>query len=245
MIKLNGHLITPTVFPDKTSQVWKLPEKLVHPLSNIITWEFENEAEFLHVAQLKALLPPISHAVSILELPYLPYARQDKEISNTATFAFYPFAHLLNSLEFTQVRVFDPHNLDAAQLNIKNVDISMPVLDGLLQQLGALPVYPDAGARKRYACPDLKVLTCDKDRDPLTGHINGIVVNGTVKPVPYLIIDDICDGGRTFIEVAKKLYDAGAKEVHLYVSHGIFSKGLDVLHDAGIKRIFTRNGEVK
>ena len=33
---------------------------------------------------------------------------------------------------------------------------------------------------------------------------------------------DICDGGRTFIELAKVLKDNGAKRVTLYVTHGIF-----------------------
>jgi len=36
----------------------------------------------------------------------------------------------------------------------------------------------------------------------------------------------------------------GAKDVALYVSHGIFSKGLEPLREGGIKRIFTKDGEV-
>ena len=46
-----------------------------------------------------------------------------------------------------------------------------------------------------------------------------------------LIVDDICDGGGTFIPLAKKLKNAGAKTVTLYVTHGIFSKGLDPLKE--------------
>jgi len=58
-----------------------------------------------------------------------------------------------------------------------------------------------------------------------------------------MIVDDICDGGATFILLAKELYAAGAKEVNLFVTHGIFSKGLIPLYEAGIKRIFTQDGE--
>lgn len=244
MIKLNGHLITPTIFPDKTSQVWKLPEDwfLAGLHFNTITWEFENEAEFMHVAQLQTLLQRFSMGTT-LELPYLPYARQDKDISNVATFSLHTFATLLNSLRFAEVKTFDPHNAELSKKLINNLSITMPNYQHILWQLQAYPVFPDKGAALRYGAKLVDVV-CDKIREPLTGAITGISISGTIINGSYLIIDDICDGGRTFIEVAKKLYEAGAKEVHLYVSHGIFSKGLDVLHDAGIKRIFTRNGEV-
>ena len=41
-------------------------------------------------------------------------------------------------------------------------------------------------------------------------------------------MDDICDGGGTFIPLAQKLKDLGAKEVNLYVTHMIGAKGLDI-----------------
>jgi ribose-phosphate pyrophosphokinase len=247
MIKLNGYLITPTIFPDKTSQVWKIDEQFIGDVYPTITWEFENEAEFLHVAQLKFLLDhTLGFKDATLELPYLPYARQDKPVTNTSTFAFMPFVHLLNSLGFKQVKVFDPHNVELAQKCIENVKIEMPHHELFLKELNAMPVYPDYGASLRYHAADRGVIVFDKDREPLTGVIRGIsLVEGIIEHCSYLIIDDLCDGGRTFIEVAKKLYEGGAKEVHLYVSHGIFSKGLEPLREAGIKRIFTRKGEVK
>jgi ribose-phosphate pyrophosphokinase len=241
MIKLNGYIVKPTIFPDKTSQVWKLPEDWFRCDVNIVLWDFESEAEFLHIAQLKSLLNPKSTCV--LDLPYLPYARQDKTEANVSTTAFYPFASLLNSLGFDTVLVRDPHNIQVTKEKIKNVQILMPNFPPLLADLGAVPVYPDKGAAVRYGA-DPTAIMCDKIREPLTGKIEGVTVNGTIEPRHYLIIDDICDGGRTFIEVAKKLYEAGASEVSLYVTHGIFSKGLEPLHEAGIKRIFTRNGEV-
>src|SRR6267142_4671934 len=240
MIKLNGHIITPTVFPDKTSQVWKIPEPYFGPKLNVITWEFENEGEFMQVAQLRDLLAIRFFSKVILELPYLPYARQDKEITNESTFALYPFALLLNSLRFNEIRIVDPHNLKLTSHLINNVTYTIPNVSLLLKKLKAQPVYPDLGAAKRYNAP-LTALRCEKVREPLTGVITGVrVVGGKVQKKSYLIIDDICDGGRTFIEVAKKLYNLGAKEVHLYISHGIFSKGLEPLREAGIKRIFTR-----
>jgi len=55
--------------------------------------------------------------------------------------------------------------------------------------------------------------------------------NGNAKGKNLVIVDDICDGGRTFIELARVLKEKGANKVALYVTHGIFSQGLDVLKE--------------
>src|SRR5579863_6894239 len=245
MITLNGFPISVTFFPDQTSQVWKCDPKIILKYNNVIRWEFQGEAEFMLLAQLKNLLDMNYGFETVLELPYLPYARQDKEVTNESTFAFYPFVALLNSLNFAKVCVFDPHNKELTEQLINDVEITMPNISAICKWAkGATPVYPDAGAAMRYVAIN-KVLYCEKVREPLTGKIVDVKVKGKVQKKSYIIIDDICDGGRTFIEVAKKLYQGGAKEVHLYMSHGIFSKGLEPLREAGIKRIFTRKGEVK
>ena len=54
-----------------------------------------------------------------------------------------------------------------------------------------------------------------------------------------VIVDDICDGGRTFIELAKVLKERGAGKIGLFVTHGIFSQGVGVLFDNGIDFIYT------
>jgi len=244
MIKLNGRIVTPTIFPDKTSQIWKLQDELFIGGPQRITWEFENEAELLHVAQLKDLIDATwEFPITILDMPYLPYARQDKEISNTTAFALYSFAKLLNALEFDIVEVYDPHNLRISTELINNLKAIAPDPDSLAKLLASEIIYPDFGAAVRYKT-SFNSIICNKNRDPLTGEIARLNITGQIESKSYLIVDDLCDGGRTFIEVAKKLYEAGATEVHLYVSHGIFSKGLQVLRDVGIKRIFTYKGEV-
>ena len=72
--------------------------------------------------------------------------------------------------------------------------------------------------------------------------IEGSVINKRV-----LIVDDICDGGATFTSLAKVLKNAGAVYIGLHVTHGIFSKGIQVLLEAGVDKVsFThRQGEIK
>ncbi len=100
--------------------------------------------------------------------------------------------------------------------------------------------YPDKGATDKYysSFPYHASVVCTKNRDPLTGYISEITCKGSIKNRKILIIDDICDGGMTFILIAKKLLKEGALTVSLYVSHGIFSKGKKVLHNSGILNIY-------
>ena len=51
------------------------------------------------------------------------------------------------------------------------------------------------------------------------------VVECVVEGPAGLRVDDICDGGRTFIELGKVLRAKGASKLVLSVTHGIFSRG--------------------
>lgn len=240
MIKLNKTPVTVTIFPDKTSQVWKLPHKLGKIAH--IDWEFESEAEFIHLAQLKDLLDAELVEQVSLHISYLPYARQDKPVSNSTTFALSTFAKLLNSLNFTEVTFDDVHSRKAVQLVNRSKD-KAPYVSKLVRENDFNVCYPDEGARERYELMGKARVVLKKERNQLTGELSMQPLEWKISG-DYLIVDDICDGGGTFILAAKELYKAGADSVHLYVSHGIFSKGLEPLREAGIKRIFTLKGEV-
>lgn len=249
MILLNGQEIKPTIFPDKTSQVWKLSKELISANYAKIRWNFESEDEFMHLAQLKTLICKHGEAWKYeLELPYLPYGRQDKGVYNDTTFALSVFSELINTLGFDKITIFDPHSTVAIDL-IKNAVAVYPVKH-IYTAIGAtaadLLCYPDKGASEKYAALiDMPSISGEKIRDQSTGQITSYSVKGECAGKSVLIVDDICDGGSTFIHLSKELGKAGAKEINLYISHGIFSKGIEILRQAGIARIFTKEGEVK
>lgn len=254
MIAVNNRTITPTVFPDKTSQVWKLDPVLVTEIeegTSIIQWEFENEAELIQVLQLAALCNQISkHGFkAMLLVPFLPYGRQDKEISNETTFALSVFLDTLaKSQLFARVATVDAHN-SAAVEERGMINISANAyLDGVIKLTEPDVIcFPDLGATTRgYSTDGRPSLHLDKVRNQSTGEIEGLEYAGEMDLTNrvVLIVDDICDGGRTFIEASKLLYSKGAFRVCLFTTHGIYSKGVQVLRDAGIKRIFNRKGEV-
>jgi ribose-phosphate pyrophosphokinase len=93
-------------------------------------------------------------------------------------------------------------------------------------------VAPDAGAYKKsykfaQSVGAAGVITCNKIRDLKSGKIEGISCEQNVTGKHLLVLDDICDGGRTFIEVANIMDKAS--RVDLAVTHGIFSKGVEVV----------------
>ena len=250
MISINGVAIVPTIFPDKTSQVWKLPadllEKCYKDYAITVVWDFEGEAEFIHLAQLKTLLDTYTPIV-YLEMPYLPYGRQDKRVDNGSTFALTTFAKLLNSLKFTEVRVLDAHNNMRAHA-IEHLEDNSPrsFIERAFMTSGAnLLLFPDAGALERYGAYKIaRSVYAEKIREQKSGNILSMEIKGVVRGMRVLIVDDIADGGMTFKLVAEEAIRKGAKEVYLYVTHGIFSKGLAPMQEAGITRFFTYKGEI-
>ncbi len=50
-----------------------------------------------------------------------------------------------------------------------------------------------------------------------------MTVIGDVTDKVCLIVDDICDTAGTLCKAAEVLLEAGAKEVHAYISHGVMS----------------------
>jgi len=251
MISVNGENINVTIFPDKTSQVWQVPIIDQTPKRFDIEWVFEHEGELFHLAQLVRLIRHNRVPVPItLHMPYLPYGRQDKEISNESTFALRVFGNMIENMGFDKITTLDAHS--------DLLDKMMPVefesifpekeIDFAIGQIKATALaFPDGGAWTRYGNllfdRSMKGIIGHKVRDPKTGYITKYHINGDPKDHDILIIDDIADGGMTFILLTKDLLQAGAKSVNLYATHGIFSKGIEVLKDAGISRIFTHKGE--
>ena len=62
----------------------------------------------------------------------------------------------------------------------------------------------------------------DKRREK-AGEVSGMTVIGDVKGHKCIIVDDICDTAGTLCKAAETLMEAGATEVHSYITHGVLS----------------------
>lgn len=249
MIKLNNAIITPTIFPDKTSQIWKIEELEKTSFSKLeITWEFENESELIQVLQLADLCYAKINVRPDLIMPYLPYGRQDKEISNTSTFALWTFLSVIaNSRKFNKIKSLDIHSPYHLQ-DIINVAPTDFIYDVIAKTSPDLICFPDKGASNRgYFTSNIPTFSLSKKRNQDTGEIEGLTCDLPLdlKGKSVLILDDITDAGGTFIQASKLLKELGADKVFLYTTHGLYTKGTRRLFDAGIDRIFNYKGEVK
>jgi ribose-phosphate pyrophosphokinase len=208
-----------------------------------ITAHLKNSDDILALLQVNdAVGRQYTSAKKILNLAYVPYARQDRVCNEGESLSIKVFASLINSCNFYKVNILDPHS-DVAPALINNCVIteSYKLLKKNLSDYYI--VAPDAGAYKkahkwaeRFQAKG--VITANKVRDVRTGNILGIKVEQDVTGLNLLVVDDIADGSRTFIELAKVLNSPAKLE--LFVSHGIFSKGIKQLTEA-YDHIYTTN----
>lgn len=166
-----------------------------------------------------------------LVMPYLPYARQDRRERDGMSQPLKVIGAMINAMEFATVHVADPHSVVAeACINrlhtLDQYDIFGQVKSSWREWY---IVAPDAGATKKCEAFAKRVgaagiITCAKDR--VNGKVQGIkVLDYPPHCAKMFVLDDLCDGGRTFIEVAKALEGYEPVELDLAITHGLFTKG--------------------
>ena len=193
-----------------------------------------------------------------LYTPYFMGARSDRRFrEGDANYLKQVICPIINSQKFESVTVLDPHSdvLEACLDNfvkINNHDIVKKALTDIDNKNNAqeriVLVSPDAGAYKKIFDVARKfkinrIITATKVRDIRTGKIlhTEIPVLDQHEDLKYVIVDDICDGGRTFIELAKAIHDSRpTAEVYLIVTHGIFSNSFYEL-SKHIKKVYSSN----
>jgi ribose-phosphate pyrophosphokinase len=187
-----------------------------------------------------------------LTMPYIPYARQDRVCNRGEALSIRAFADIINSLNFVSVVVFDPHSevssalikrsivTPRSQLMREHTEAYDWICSGGKDTTPIYLVSPDAGSvKKSYEIAKVfpqftGIIFAEKVREVSSGNIVKTIVHNVpddINSAKLLICDDICDGGRTFIELAQWFIDNHytPKETNLYVTHGIFSKGKGVL----------------
>ena len=198
-----------------------------------------------------------------LYIPYFIGGRSDRKFedggSNYIKDVISPIINLQN---YDEVCVLDPHSdvIEACINNFKKIDnnrlvnwafrdLTNDIFDNDIEIIS-----PDAGAVKKVfnnakELDKENIIIASKHRDLETGNITHTEV--PIKKFHknrFVIIDDICDGGRTFIEIAKAILKQRQKamygtKIYLIVTHGIFSKGFKELNKY-FDGIYTTNSYV-
>ncbi len=178
-----------------------------------------------------------------LRIDYLIGGRMDRPINARQPFTLKVVADIIKTAGFRSVVVLDPHSSTSTYL--LGATTGMPNIGEVLANYDindTVIIQPDEGAEQRvdYAVKNtgFEIVVCSKEREKITGKLSGFTVlkPKRVEGKRCLIIDDICDGGGTFVGLAKVLRSVGAKSVDLFVTHGIFSKGREL---EGIDNVFS------
>ena len=245
-IIVENNPILQTVFSDGSLNIRIQNEEDVKYLENcIISVRLKTPSDIISLLLTTNAIRKINCDVDIsLKMYYTPYSRQDRVCNDNEAFSLEVFCDLINSQNYKKVFILDPHsNVTELLLNnvvvIKNklfdcVTDSLPNDDSF--EFNA--VSPDLGASKKtqklakefYDSFNSEVCSFNiyqflKERNLETGEIietkcmNDL---SKIKGKNFYIIDDICNYGMTFINIAKILKQNKAGKIYLVVTHGIF-----------------------
>jgi ribose-phosphate pyrophosphokinase len=190
-----------------------------------------------------------------LFIPYMIGPRSDRRFGEFQSFDLKLITDVINSWGFDKIGVLDPHSdVTVALINNSEKISSFEYVKQAIRHyhdyntahyngsVDPILVSPDAGAYKKvfdYGQQlGLEVVAAVKHRDK-SGKVD-LKFIGDVKDRVCFIVDDLCDGGYTFLVLAGELRKQGAREVYLYITHGIFSKGFAELSKV-IDRIYCTN----
>jgi ribose-phosphate pyrophosphokinase len=248
-------------FPDGQQTVDLIGDYSGENLTNVVIYSRLNSFRDLElIICATQAVRNLSDCPISLYVPYFLGARSDRKFqTGGVNYLKQVICPIINSQNYKTVLVLDPHSdvLEACINNFEKLNNHLIVKYSLndLYRGDEFPrvaiVSPDAGALKKiydvakeYGIK--KVVTAGKVRDIKTSKILKTELPQTdwtgIETV--IIIDDICDGGRTFTELAKVVKESGfTGKIILIVTHGIFSAGVKPLNEH-FDHIYTTNSVI-
>lgn len=179
--------------------------------------------------------------IDSLILPRIPGARQDRvKWEGDWLFTLKSVAKMINDRHFDKVVTLDPHSLATTALIdrvfVPEIDLVGHLTTDWVEQYAGI-IAPDLGAQKRaqdvakqFSVP---VFQAGKTRDPHTNKLSGFHFYDTLVPEShYLVVDDLCDAGGTFVGLAEEAHKVYGVTLDLFVTHGLFTKGTGALEKA-------------
>lgn len=176
-----------------------------------------------------------------LYVTYLLAARTDRLFSWNTSFTLKIVMDVLRSFN-SEIMIFDPHSDVVNRLSgnkvyeINFVNMLINYTDIFDDSDNIVIVAPDEGAKDRlehivassiFRNP---IIYCSKTRDE-SGKVTEVKVKSESpiqvnKKTRLIVIDDLCDGGGTFMAIAPELKRYEVKEIDLLITHSIQLDGL-------------------
>ena len=165
-------------------------------------------------------------------IPYFGYARQDRKVVPRTSISAKLVSNLITNAGADRVVTVDLHAgqiqgfFDIPVDNLFATPIFAKHIKRKIKNNNIICVAPDVGGVERARALgkklDVGLAIVDKRR-PSPGKSQVMNVIGNVKNKICILTDDIIDSGGTIVNAADALLKRGAKEVHVYATHGVFS----------------------
>ena len=165
-------------------------------------------------------------------IPYFGYARQDRKVVPRTSISAKLVSNLITKSGADRVVTVDLHAgqiqgfFDIPVDNLFATPIFARHIKKRIKSKKIICVAPDVGGTERARALgkllNVGLAIVDKRR-PKPGQSQVMNVIGDVKDKTCIIVDDIIDSGGTIINAAKALKARGAKEVYVYITHGVLS----------------------
>jgi len=165
-------------------------------------------------------------------IPYFGYARQDRKVVPRTSISAKLVSNLITKAGADRVVTVDLHAgqiqgfFDIPVDNLFATPIFARHARKKIKSKKIICVAPDVGGTERARALGkllgVGLAIVDKRR-PKPGQSKVMNVIGDVKDQTCIIVDDIIDSGGTIVNAAKALKERGAKEVYVYITHGVLS----------------------
>lgn len=202
----------------------------------IIKCRIKNFAEFEILLCIIKALQRNDRIIKQIDFKYLYGLRSDRSFScGDCNYVKDILRPILNSLFPITINIYYAHSENAIyQLSgayEHHHDYSDPYSDHILKHTGFIPIAADQSAKKSkdfIHCAFSKLRCRGNEIDIRLSEMERIYILNEPKHSDILLIDDLCDGGATFIaeaEYLKRFFPD--RKLYLFVAHGLFTKGLE------------------
>ena len=238
------------IFPDGESKITlqKIPKKSV--ILVVQSTYPPVDTNMLQALSIISQVRKISSRTFAI-MPYMGYARQDKQFLSGEVITMSVVAKMLQSAGAKKVIVVDIHSNTALNhFNIPTENISaIPELAKYFKKLNLknpLVVSPDAGgsSRSKKFASLLKsdFIVLKKHRDRKTGRVNIQTTKADVQGKDLIIVDDMISTGGSVIKAAQFLKKQKCKRVFVACTHGLLVGDAEKkIRKAGVSRIISTN----
>ena len=223
-------------FPDGEVQ-FVLTEELNRKETYTVDCRITNAEELFLLLQVGDVLDRQA-VVWDLHISYLMGMRMDRVMSFERPFTLRIVGKMISQMGYGQCLVYVPHNEKATLREIRQcepIDYGPYYFVNQLDEAVDL-VLPDRGACIRYFDDDAieDEIWFDKEREPETGRIKSFTLHGAENGITdgkhFLLFDDLCDAGGTFLgelKILKEKYPDAKFDIR--VAHIVNEVGLDNL----------------